>query len=72
MRDVIPTTKIDREELARGIGAIDLFVRVGLCQSRSEARRLIEQGGAYVNGKRIAAADRVITTKDLAGVTCES
>ncbi len=66
MRDVIPTTRVDRAELARGIGAIDLFVRVGLCQSRSEARRLIEQGGAYVNGERIMAADRIITTRDLA------
>jgi tyrosyl-tRNA synthetase len=31
-----------------------LLVRVGLAKSRSEARRLVAQGGVYVNGARVA------------------
>lgn len=37
-------------------GVVDLFVRAGLASSRGEARRLADQGGAYVNGVRVAAS----------------
>jgi tyrosyl-tRNA synthetase len=63
--DAVPTTEVDAAELEAGIPAPELLERVGLCHSRSEARRLIQQGGAYVNEETVASVDEVITTQDL-------
>ena len=57
----IPTCEINEAELSHGLPAYILFERTGLCKSRGEARRLISQGGGYVNGKRIEAFDEPIT-----------
>jgi tyrosyl-tRNA synthetase len=43
-----------------------LVVETGLCQSKGEARRSIEQGGAYINNKRVEAMDRALTNADMA------
>ena len=56
----MPTTTIAASHLGQGIRVTELFLRVGLVRSRSEARRLIEQGGAYLNGERVSAIDQVI------------
>lgn len=61
----IPTTIIEPDRLRRGIPAFELFDKVNLCASRGEARRLIQQGGGYVNGRRIKAFDTMITDNDL-------
>lgn len=53
----IPTTTLKAERLALGISAFELFAEVGLCESKSAARRLIQQGGAYVDDERIAELD---------------
>jgi tyrosyl-tRNA synthetase len=42
-----------------------LFEKTGLCKTRGEARRLISQGGGYVNDRRIEAFDQVIDLKDM-------
>jgi len=47
--------------------AIDLFVRAGLAKSKGEARRLAEQGGAYVNGERVDVATQTSALTPLAG-----
>lgn len=49
----IPSTTLSQEELDGGIEIIGLFVRTGLCPSRSAAKRLVKQGGAYVNDERV-------------------
>ena len=51
--DSVPTHKIPAQRLEAGILAIDLFVESGLCPSKSEARRLIQQGGAFVNEGKV-------------------
>ena len=61
----VPTTEICASDLAEGIPASQLFAMVGLAASRGEARRLIQQGGAYVNGDRVEAVDQPITPHDL-------
>lgn len=61
----LPTTRIDRNELADGIPAYQLFHRAGLTKSSGEARRLIGQGGAYINEERVASVDRMICTDDM-------
>ena len=39
-------------ELGPSVPLVELFASSALCSSRSEARRLIEQGGAWLNGKQ--------------------
>jgi tyrosyl-tRNA synthetase len=52
-----PTTSMRADRLEEGIPAFELFAETGLCASRSAARRLIEQGGAYVNEQRVPTLD---------------
>jgi len=61
----IPTAKKTMGELERGVSAFDLFHDVGLCKSRGEARRLITQGGAYVNGLQVGKFDEKIGTGNI-------
>lgn len=58
--DAVPTTVIAMARLEPGIPAFELFVETGLCASKSAARRLIEQGGAYVNESRVSRFDQLI------------
>ncbi|RAY17251.1 tyrosine--tRNA ligase [Actinomadura craniellae] len=44
---------------------VDLLVESGLCKSRSEARRTIAQGGAYVNNVKVGSEDAVPVAEDL-------
>ena len=50
----MPHIDLNAAECGATIGVIDLFVKAGLCPSKSEARRLVEQGGAFVDNKNIA------------------
>ncbi|RPI77626.1 MAG: tyrosine--tRNA ligase [Desulfobacteraceae bacterium] len=61
----LPSFRMELRELAQGVPAYILFEKAGLCKTRSDARRLIAQGGGYVNGERIEAVDRLITQSDL-------
>ncbi len=49
----MPSTTIEKSELESGVNVIDLFIMVKLVSSKSEARRLIQQGGCYINDKRV-------------------
>ena len=60
----IPSIEKSRKSLAAGIPAFELFQEAGLCSSRGEARRLIAQGGAYVNDRQIVAFDEKIGLPD--------
>jgi tyrosyl-tRNA synthetase len=59
--DSIPTKVMERKEFIQGIPIFKLFEVTGLCSSGSEARRLIEQGGAYLDRKRIDKFDYLVT-----------
>jgi tyrosyl-tRNA synthetase len=48
---------IPAAELAAGIPLIDLLVRADLTSSKGEGRRLIGQGGVYINNERVAESD---------------
>jgi tyrosyl-tRNA synthetase len=63
--DSIPTTSVQKEKFIEGIPAFKLFETSTLCASGSEARRLIEQGGAYINGRRVEKFDEIITLQDV-------
>ena len=60
--DAMSTTAISTERLNTGIPIMELFHEVGLTTSKSEARRLIQQGGAYINEKQYKAIDVVVDT----------
>jgi tyrosyl-tRNA synthetase len=61
----VPTVEIERRRFEEGIPAFALFADAGLAGTRGEARRLIAQGGGYVNGRRLNAADEMVTAGDL-------
>jgi tyrosyl-tRNA synthetase len=63
-----PATDVAANDLDAGIALVELLVRSGLCDSKAEARRLLSQGGVYLNNLRIDA-DRAITRTDLATET---
>jgi len=62
---VLPTTAVPRARLEAGIPPAELFTEVGLTPSRREAKRLVEQGGLYINDERLDSAERLIGLKDL-------
>lgn len=59
----MPSSFLERGVLERGIAAFELFSLVGMCVSRSEARRLISQGGGYINGEPVLNYDEIIGFK---------
>ncbi|MDO4295278.1 MAG: tyrosine--tRNA ligase [bacterium] len=61
----IPTTEMEKEELDAGVDLISLMVLTKLAASRSEARRLIQQGGVSVNEEKVTEFDRKFTSADL-------
>ncbi len=63
----LPTIEMTREELQGGISVLDLFVQAGLASSKSDARRLVQQGGASINGAKIESEKEIIDLKYLAG-----
>ena len=56
----MPTVKIEDKELS----LVDLLVKSNLAPSKSEARRLIIQGGIKVNNEKMTNPDEVITIND--------
>ncbi|MBQ3544815.1 MAG: tyrosine--tRNA ligase [Lachnospiraceae bacterium] len=62
----MPTTEIDITTLENGeIGIMDLMVLCKLAASKSEARRLVTQGGVFVNDAKVEAIDYKVTTEML-------
>lgn len=53
--DNMPSTELSRELFVDGkAGMLDLLVATGLCSSKGEARRLIQQGGISVDDEKVA------------------
>ena len=48
-----------------GLDVLDLFASAKLAASKGAARRLLEQGGLYVNGDRLSASDKTIPRERL-------
>ena len=58
--DDMPTTEIPAAELESGINILDLLVKTALCPSKSEARRLVTQGGVSVDDVKITDPNGVV------------
>ncbi len=65
----VPGAEVKRSEIAAGMTLVDLMASTGLAKSKSEARRAIVQGGAYVNNVRMDSVEKKITLSDLASET---
>jgi tyrosyl-tRNA synthetase len=54
----VPSKELPRSVLdGDGLGAIDALCEAGLAKTKGEARRIIGQGGAYVNNRRVENLD---------------
>ncbi len=61
----MPTTTIPLNRLEAGIGVLEIFAETGLTKSRGEARRMVQQGGVYVNNQRVARVEASLSPADL-------
>ena len=59
-----PAVSISKKDIQNGLSIIDAFVISGLAKSKGEARRLIKQGGAYIEDKRVTDENLMITIDD--------
>ncbi len=57
----VPHSFLEISDLKPGIPAFKLYQKVGLAKSGSDARRLIQQGGAYVNNNRVESDEDLIS-----------
>jgi len=65
----VPSQQLPKAKLEAGLPVLDAFHLAGLSKSKSDARRTIEGGGGYLNNRRIAGSDVVLTPADLASET---
>ncbi|MEK6271008.1 MAG: tyrosine--tRNA ligase [Planctomycetales bacterium] len=66
----VPSKKLSRDALTgEGLSIIDVLCQSGLAKSKSDARRTVEQGGAYVNNARVENLDYRLSPADLASET---
>ncbi len=61
----VPTYELEPKALETGVPAYILFENSGLCKTRGEARRLISQGGGYLNNQKISVFDQTVSADDL-------
>ena len=64
----VPTVDLARSELAAGVGIVDLLTRT-IADSKGAARRLVTQGGAYINNQRVTEVEHQVTLAQLATET---
>lgn len=66
----VPSKELPSSTLGgEGLNIADALVQSGLAKSKSDARRTVDSGGAYVNNRRIEAASTQLTGADLASET---
>lgn len=61
----LPSVEFDAEKLAAGLGLLEAFVIAGLAKTNSEARRLVQGGGAKVNDITVSDV-KMVLEKDTA------
>ncbi len=62
----MPTTRLTEQQVGEnGLGILDILVISKLASSRSEARRLVQQGGVTLNDEKVVAFDLMVSTDAL-------
>ncbi|MBQ5311831.1 MAG: tyrosine--tRNA ligase [Oscillospiraceae bacterium] len=62
--DDMPTTEIPAAEIGEGINILDLLVRTELAPSKSEARRLVTQGGIAIDDNKVTNPSALVAIDD--------
>jgi tyrosyl-tRNA synthetase len=63
----VPSKELPRERITDGkLSIVDALFESGLAKNKSEARRTVEQGGAYVNNRRIEGLQAVLGPQHMA------
>jgi tyrosyl-tRNA synthetase len=65
-KSAMPTATLSQAKFQVGYNVVDLFTDAGLAPTKSEARRLVQQGGAFVS--RDGSADSLTAITDVAAV----
>lgn len=64
----MPTVEIAEEDLVDGkMDIMAVLVKAGLCESRSDARRAVQQGGVSVDGEKVTDISASYTLSDFSG-----
>jgi len=66
----VPSIEESMDSLKSGIPVLDLLAKTPLFSSKGEARRSIEQKGAYLNNDPLLDFNLVLRTENLASETC--
>ncbi len=61
----VPGSEITSEAFAQNSNVLDLLILLKLIPSKGEGRRLVQQGGIYINDQRIDAIDHTVGPQDL-------
>lgn len=62
--ETVPNTVISQDTLRENSKVVDMLVLTGLAPSKGEGKRLIKQGGIYVNENRVDNFDSSLTEED--------
>ncbi len=64
----IPTTELSEADLVDGVvDIITLLVKSGLCPSKSDAKRAVQQGGVEADGEKISDINKCYSDEELSG-----
>ena len=64
LRGIVPESELAADTLAGEEPVVDLLVMTGVCSSKGDARRTIDQGGIRLNGEKIDDAATAVTPVD--------
>jgi tyrosyl-tRNA synthetase len=73
-RSAMPRAELLRKRFRGGYAVVDLFTDAGLCPTKSEARRLVQQGGAFIAraaGKPASGGEALEALTDLKAMIYE-
>lgn len=63
----VPSSHVSESALSGGASIVDLLVMSGLASSKSDARRLIQGGGIYLNNRRVADVQQTTALSESVG-----
>ena len=64
LRGIVPETELAAETLSGEEPVVDLLVATGVCSSKGDARRTVDQGGIRLNGEKITDGTTAVTLVD--------
>ncbi len=62
-----PEVTITKDQLGSGLNVLDFLVLTGIVPSKSEARRLVQQGGLAIHGEKVEDMAYSVSGKDFRG-----